>query len=182
MLFIFSEYIQLLFSIKVENNNEEGAPAITVHSKSNLWNDSFVWHWYTLIHSLGYRIFFLWHDSIQWCQQGDRDQPLSIGHHVRQCCRLPVLGETPCQRMQVCSEFSISRCSEKWLIIIFRIYAFTLKYKCLETFFGLSFLSIKHVIMIALWYLSFYFCLSCQLHRKISCMFDKDRTFCLAAM
>lgn len=40
--------------------------------------------------------------SIQRRQQGHRDQPLPAGHHVRQRCRLPVLGETAGQRMQVC--------------------------------------------------------------------------------
>ena len=40
--------------------------------------------------------------SIQRRQQGHRDQPLPAGHHVGQRCRLPVLGETAGQRMQVC--------------------------------------------------------------------------------
>lgn len=39
--------------------------------------------------------------SIQRRQQGHWDQPLPAGHHVRQRCRLPVLGETAGQRMQV---------------------------------------------------------------------------------
>lgn len=39
--------------------------------------------------------------SIQRRQQGHRDQPLPAGHHVRQRCRLSVLGETAGQRMQV---------------------------------------------------------------------------------
>lgn len=51
---------------------------------------------------LSWLLFKFGHCSIQWRQQGDRDQPLPAGHHVRQRCRLSALGETPGQRVQVC--------------------------------------------------------------------------------